>query len=194
MKGGLMSSVKNLGELVDLVIGVDTHEQFHVAAAVDAVTCGVLDTIKIPADPAGYQQLINWANQHPGNHGWAIEGTNSHGIGLTRALAGELVVEVDRPVRIKRRNGAKSDVIDAVRAARDALGREQLATPRAVTARPCRTPSPCHHQKTGRGPSNRHRTPTPFDGTDRPRRAPVTVTQPQDSTDGHPSVKATFPQ
>ena len=133
MKGGLMSSVKNLGELVDLVIGVDTHEQFHVAAAVDAVTCGVLDTIKIPADPAGYQQLIDWANQHPGNHSWAIEGTNSHGIGLTRALIGELVVEVDRPVRIKRRNGAKSDVIDAVRAARDALGREQLATPRAVT-------------------------------------------------------------
>ncbi len=100
-----MSSVKNLGELVDLVIGVDTHEQFHVAAAVDAVTCGVLDTIKIPADPAGYQQLINWANGHPGNHGWAIEGTNSHGIGLTRALAGELVVEVDRPVRTNRRNG-----------------------------------------------------------------------------------------
>ncbi|MHA6523149.1 IS110 family RNA-guided transposase [Tessaracoccus sp. G1721] len=128
-----MSSVKNLRELVDLVIGVDTHEQFHVAAAVDAVTGGVLDTIKTPADPAGYQQLIDWAHTRPGRRGWAIEGTNSHGIGLTRALAGELVVEVDRPERIKRRNGAKSDSIDAVRAARDALGRDSLSTPRAVT-------------------------------------------------------------
>lgn len=128
-----MSSVKNLRELVDLVIGVDTHEQFHVAAVVDAVTGGVLDTIQTPAEPAGYQQLIDWAQDHPGRRGWAIEGTNSHGIGLTRALAGELVVEVDRPVRVKRRNGAKSDVIDAIRAARDALGRDALATPRAVT-------------------------------------------------------------
>ncbi len=88
MKGGLMTSAKNLTELVDPVIGVDTHEQSPVAAAIDAVTCGILDTIKTPTDPADHPQPIDWANQHPRNHGWAIEGTNSHGIGLTPTPAG----------------------------------------------------------------------------------------------------------
>jgi transposase len=40
------------------------------------------------------------------------------------------VVEVDRPARPARRNGAKTDDLDAVRAAREALGREHLAQPR----------------------------------------------------------------
>jgi hypothetical protein len=44
---------------------------------------------------------------------------------------GEWVIELDRPKRPARRNGAKSDEIDAVRAARDALARTQLAAPRA---------------------------------------------------------------
>lgn len=44
---------------------------------------------------------------------------------------GESVVEVDRPKRPARRNGAKSDVLDATRAAREVLAREHLAQPRA---------------------------------------------------------------
>jgi transposase len=40
------------------------------------------------------------------------------------------VVEIDRPRRPLRRNGAKSDQLDAQRAAREALGREHLAVPR----------------------------------------------------------------
>jgi transposase len=64
---------------------------------------------------------------------WAVEGTGSFGAGLTSLLVdqGELVVEVDRPKRPARRNGAKSDVLDAARAAREVLAREQLAQPRA---------------------------------------------------------------
>jgi transposase len=42
------------------------------------------------------------------------------------------VVELDRPKRAARRHGAKSDPLDATRAAREALGREQLAQPRAA--------------------------------------------------------------
>jgi transposase len=38
-------------------------------------------------------------------------------------------VEVDRPKRLARRGG-KSDALDAVRAAREALGQERLAAPR----------------------------------------------------------------
>ena len=41
-----------------------------------------------------------------------------------------MVVELDRPVRPARRAGAKSDVIDAERAARDALARSRLAVPK----------------------------------------------------------------
>jgi hypothetical protein len=44
-------------------------------------------------------------------------------------------VELDRPKRPARRHGAKSDPLDAIRAAREALGRDQLAQPRAAGAR-----------------------------------------------------------
>jgi transposase len=65
---------------------------------------------------------------------WAIEGTGGYGAGLTRFLHGqaEQVVELDRPKRTARRHGAKSDSLDATRAAREALGRDRLAQPRAA--------------------------------------------------------------
>ena len=44
---------------------------------------------------------------------------------------GERVIEPDRPWRGRRRDGAKNDSIEAVRAAREVLGRDQLASPRA---------------------------------------------------------------
>ena len=43
---------------------------------------------------------------------------------------GEQVFELDRPKRPARRNGAKTDALDAVRTARDALALEHNATPR----------------------------------------------------------------
>lgn len=43
----------------------------------------------------------------------------------------ELVVELDRPKRAARRNGAKSDPLDAIRAAREAMERPRLGTPRS---------------------------------------------------------------
>jgi transposase len=54
---------------------------------------------------------------------WAIEGTGGYGAGLTRFLhaQAEWVVELDRPRRVARRHGAKSDPLDATRAAREAL-------------------------------------------------------------------------
>jgi transposase len=77
------------------------------------------------------------ADQHHGQRVWAIEGTGGYGAGLTRSLAAhaEQVVELDRPKRAARRHGAKSDPLDAVRAAREVLGREQLAQPRATGPR-----------------------------------------------------------
>lgn len=123
----------SLAEVVEIVIGVDTHVDTHTAAAVNAATGAVRAQLTVPATPAGYAELVDFADQHSGLRAWAIEGTGSHGAGLTRHLAAgqEYVVEIDRPHRPARRNGAKSDDLDAVRAARDALARTKLATPRS---------------------------------------------------------------
>lgn len=117
---------------VDFVIGVDSHKYRHTAAAVGALG-GVLAVTEIPTSLSGYEHLLDWANQFArGRRAWAIEGTGSYGAGLTDQLqaGGELVVEVDRPKRSTRKDGAKSDHIDAVRAARDALSAKRLAQPR----------------------------------------------------------------
>lgn len=121
-----------LAELVDVVIGVDTHSQTHTAAVVDAGTGAVLARSTVTADPDGYAELLAMARQHSGSRAWAIEGAGGYGAGLTRHLAGaqETVIELDRPKRPARRAGAKSDPIDAERAARDALSRTRLAQPK----------------------------------------------------------------
>ena len=90
-----------------------------------------------PEHGAGYRQLLKLAGQHQGQRVWAIEGTGGYGAGLTRFLQAqaERVVELDRPKRAARRHGAKSDPLDATRAAREALARDQLAQPRAAGPR-----------------------------------------------------------
>jgi transposase len=122
-----------LAELVEVVIGVDTHKDSHTAAVVDARTGGVLARATVPADPDGYAELAVLAESHSGLRAWALEGTGGYGAGLARHLAdaGELVIELDRPKRPARRAGAKSDPIDAERAARDALARTHLAQPKS---------------------------------------------------------------
>ena len=123
--------VTRLAERVEVVLGVDTHKHQHAAAVVSAVG-GVLGELEVPATAVGYAQLLRLADAHPGRRAWAIEGTASYGVGLTRFLQarGEEVLEVDRPKRERRRMGAKSDPLDAARAAREALGRAHQAAPR----------------------------------------------------------------
>ncbi|SDB79732.1 Transposase [Raineyella antarctica] len=124
----------SLAEVVDFVIGVDTHVETHTAAVIDAHTGAALADLSVPTTPEGYRALIDFADEHGALRAWAIEGTGGHGAGLTRLLAAgeEYVVELDRPERTQRRHGAKSDKIDAVRAAREALARPVLGTPRAA--------------------------------------------------------------
>jgi hypothetical protein len=126
-----------LAELVEVVIGVDTHKDTHTAAVLDVRTGGVLARATVAADPDGYAELSALAERHSGLRAWAMEGTGGYGAGLTRHLeqAGELVVELDRPKRPARRAGAKSDPIDAERAARDALARGRLAQPKSGAQR-----------------------------------------------------------
>ena len=132
-----MTSLTDLREVVDVVIGVDTHVHTHSAAAVDTATGGVLDEITVEASTEGYAELVEFANNHATLRAWAIEGTGGHGAGLSRHLleASEIVIELDRPKRAARRNGAKSDPLDAIRAAREALARPRSGTPRSGAER-----------------------------------------------------------
>ena len=128
-----MTSLTDLREAVDVVIGVDTQVHTHSAAVLDTATGGVLDEITVEATAEGYVELVEFADNYPMLRAWAIEGTGGHGAGLSRHLleSSEIVIELDRPQRAARRNGAKSDPLDAIRAAREAMARRQLGTPRS---------------------------------------------------------------
>jgi transposase len=122
-----------LADSCDVVIGVDTHRDTHTLAAVAALSGGVLATCTVRADPDGYRAALAFADTHTptARRAWALEGTGSYGAGLARVLVAldERVFEIDRPNKGTQRNG-KSDELDAIRAARTALGRERLAIPR----------------------------------------------------------------
>lgn len=122
-----------LADELDFVVGADTHRDVHTLAAVQAPTGGLVAEGAVEASGRGYRHALRFARAHaPGRRAWAIEGTGSYGAGLARFLGerGERVLEVDRPKR-EGRSQAKSDPLDAVRAARTVLAREKLATPRS---------------------------------------------------------------
>jgi transposase len=128
-----------LAELVDGVIGVDSHRDTLTAAAVRNLG-GVLAQLTTSADAAGYQHLVGFAcSTVPGRRVWAVEAVGSFGAGLAGFLQqrGAHLLEVGRPKRPASRTGAKSDALDAVRAAREALG-QSTWPPRAgvASARP----------------------------------------------------------
>jgi transposase len=55
-----------LADLVDVVIGVDTHKHTHTLAIVTAATGAVVNQATVAATTAGYQQLLALATQQPG--------------------------------------------------------------------------------------------------------------------------------
>jgi len=83
------------------VIGVDTHTDTHEAVLTDALGT-ILAQTQVATTPAGYTRLQDWAHTLiPAGQRmfWAIEGTRSHGHGLTRHLqtAGHQVTEAPKP-------------------------------------------------------------------------------------------------
>jgi transposase len=115
-----------------VTIGVDTHQDVHVAHANDQLGRR-LDTLSIPTTPAGYQHLLRWAHKLGEVEAFGIEGTSSYGAGLTRYLRaqGQIVVEVNRPDRQARRRRGKSDPVDAQAAARSVQAGEATVVPKA---------------------------------------------------------------
>lgn len=124
-----------LAELVDHVIGVDPDRDRVTAAVVSVGTQGELASKTFPATRRGYGQALRWAKTFTadGRRAWAIESTGSYGAGMAATLAekGEFVIEFDHPATRASKDGAKSDSLDAVRAARETLGRKTWATPRS---------------------------------------------------------------
>ena len=125
-----------VGELVDAVVGVDTHRDTHeVEIAYPSGT--PIATITISNDSLGYVELLAWILAHaPGPRvAVSIEGTRSYGAGLARAViaAGLLVLEGEQPHRKQRRGKGKSDSLDAHLAVLSALrlDADRLPTPRA---------------------------------------------------------------
>jgi transposase len=107
--------------------GVDTHLDFHVAAALDPIG-GLLGSERFEAISDGYTALLAWLEGFGQVTKVGMEGTGSYGAGLARFLRrrGIEVIEVDRPNRASRRRMGKSDPLDAIEAARAALsGRAQ---------------------------------------------------------------------
>ncbi len=117
----------------EIVGGVDTHKQTHVAAVLDRVG-QLLGTSEFPATSAGYRELLGWLRGHGAVSLIGVEGTGSYGAGLARYLAraGIPVVEVIRPNRQLRRRRGKSDPVDAEAAARAALSREADVAPKSA--------------------------------------------------------------
>ncbi len=115
----------------NVVGGVDTHADVHVAAAIDS-NGAMLGIESFTADAAGYEALLGWLAGFGQVARIGVEGTGSWGVGLSRFLSdqGVVVVEVDRPNRQNRRKRGKSDPVDAEAAARAALSGEAAVTPK----------------------------------------------------------------
>ena len=117
---------------VEVVIGVDTHRDQHVAVAIDRQ--GVrLGERHVSATTNGYDELERWSDSLGDIGAFGIEGTGSYGAGVVRFLTGRgyMVVEVNRPDRSVRYRKGKSDPGDAEMAARAALAGVADATPKS---------------------------------------------------------------
>ena len=125
-----------LAEVVDAVIGIDTHRDTHEVEIADPAGRPIA-AMRIGNDSAGFAQLMAAiATVVAGPRVVvSIEGSRSYGIGLARALAaaGLLVIEAEKPRRKQRRGKGKSDPIDAHLAVLAALRLEanRVPVPRA---------------------------------------------------------------
>jgi transposase len=103
-----------VAELAEHVIGADPDGDWMTAVVVVAKQ-------KFPADSAGYHDALSWVADYTieGERVRAVESTASYGRCLTAALAraGEWMVEFDLPREKGSTDGAKSNKLDAVRAA-----------------------------------------------------------------------------
>ena len=121
---------------VEVILGVDTHLDFHVAVAIDHLGRRLGES-SVPTTVKGYEGLLRWAEGFGPVRCAGVEGTSSYGAGLARHLGakGIEVLEVERPERRRRssrRNHEKSDPSDAEAAARAVLAGEASGVPKSA--------------------------------------------------------------
>ena len=116
-------------EREEVVLGVDTHKDLHVAAVLSGLGA-LLATRAFPTTTAGYRGLVAWARSFGALRRAGVECTGSYGAALTRHLRAEAieVVEVNQPDKATRRKRGKTDAIDAEAAARAVLSGRATAT------------------------------------------------------------------
>jgi transposase len=113
----------------EIILGVDTHKDLHVAAVITTVGA-VAASRSFPTTAAGYHQLLAWARTFGTLRRAGVECTGSYGAALTRQLraAGITVIEVNQPDKATRRRRGKNDTIDAQAAAQAVLSGRATAT------------------------------------------------------------------
>ena len=116
----------------EVIIGVDTHKDEHVAVAIDGRGVRLAEK-HVPVTTYGYKELERWSRSLGEVHAFGIEGTGSYGAGIARFLTGRdyAVIEVNRPDRSVRFRKGKSDPTDAEMAARAVLAGVADATPKS---------------------------------------------------------------
>lgn len=121
-----------------IVIGTDTHKRTHTAAVVAGGTGELLGELTARALPAGFAEMLAWAQNLGGERVWAIEDCRHVSGGLERFLVahGERVVRVAPKLmgasRRAARSAGKSDSIDALAVARAAVAEGLGSLPEAT--------------------------------------------------------------
>ncbi|MGU3587225.1 transposase [Rhodococcus sp. C26F] len=130
-----------VAERFDHVVGIDTHARSHTYCLVATRTGAVVDTATFPTTAAGISRATSWVSRRSNRTTLlaAVEGTSSHGAGITAVLAaaGIDVTEIRPLSRPSRARTGKSDPIDAEGAARTVIGEhlDRLAQPRRTGPR-----------------------------------------------------------
>ena len=72
-------------ERTDVIVGVDTHKDEHVAVVIDGLG-GRLGEYYVSVTSSGYAELLAWAKTFGRVHAFGVEGTGSYGMGLGQVL------------------------------------------------------------------------------------------------------------
>jgi transposase len=118
-----MTSLSDLREVVDVVIGVDTHVHTHSSAAIDAAPGGVLGEIAVDGTAEGYAQLVELAGEQATLKVW---GNRRHRRPWSRPrpTPGQATGDRGRARPTQTSQAAQLrevQPLDAIRAAREAL-------------------------------------------------------------------------
>jgi transposase len=128
-----MKMAANTSVETNVILGVDTHKDNHVAVALDELGRH-LGILSVPTTTEGYRKVLRWARGLGTIEQAGVEGTGSFDAGLARFLKAEgiQVREVIRPKRRDQYRSGKSDPIDAEAAARAVLAGTATGEPKGA--------------------------------------------------------------